>query len=415
MIAGHLAEKNGYFYVVLNYKNLDNKRVRKWIPTGLPIKGNKRNAEEKLQELRANFHVPTQPEQEMLFSDYMLEWLESVKPNITINTYAQYKKAVEKRIVPYFAAKKIKLTELKPRDIQAFYYHEMQTRNISPNTAIHYHANIRKALQTAVKMELINSNPADKIDRPKKQQYVANYLSKEDINRLIECFSGSVIEAPVYLGCIYGLRRSEVIGLKWGAIDFCNKSITIDHTILEVELDGKKQIVRMNGTKNKSSTRILPLIPQMEDYLLALKAKQEENRTIMGSSYCRDYLDYVCVNAIGELLRPDYVSSRFRDDLKKYKLPKIRFHDLRHSCATHLLANGTDLKFIQLWLGHSSYSTTANIYAHADFNSKVQAAKILNETLAIPGVRAENRAELVENPPKNALPAPKEKPQTLEI
>ena len=383
MVAGHLRQKKGRFYVVLTYKNLDNKKVEKCFPTGLPVKNNLRKAEKVLHEIRANFQVPTLLGDEILFSDYMQKWLEIVKPNLAVTTYAEYRRIIERRIVPYFESRKIRLIDLKPKDIQEFYQYETKQRQISTNTIIHYHANIRKALQNAVKLELISSNPADKVERPKLRQYTASYLAEDDINQLLSSFRGSPIETPVVLSCLYGLRRSEAIGLKWSAIDFSNRTITIDHTVVSAKPNGERELFSIDGTKTKSSTRTLPLVPQMEDYLRELLAKQAINKDIMGDSYNGKYVDYICVNAAGDLITPDYVTDKFRQELKKHNLPKIRFHDLRHSCATILLANGVDIKLIQQWLGHSNYSTTANIYAHVDFRSKIATANVINGALNV--------------------------------
>lgn len=120
--------------------------------------------------------------------------------------------------------------------------------------------------------------------------------------------------------------------------------------------------------------RTLPLVPAFKTRLLALKARQEHYRHICSRSYNRRYLDYVCVNEMGTLISPNYISGTFPKLLEKNGLRKIRFHDLRHSCASLLLANNIPMKQIQEWLGHSDFSATANIYAHLDYSSKVASA-----------------------------------------
>ena len=185
---------------------------------------------------------------------------------------------------------------------------------------------------------------------------------------------GSKLELPILFGAFYGLRRSEAIGLKWDAIDFDQNTITIRHTVTSCDLDGKRVLVASDTTKTKSSMRTLPLVPFMRERLLTLKEEQQENRRLCGRSYIKDYLEYVCVNEIGDLIKPHYVTESFPKLLKAKGMRQIRYHDLRHSCASLLLANGVPMKQIQEWLGHSDFSTTANIYAHLDYSSKLTSA-----------------------------------------
>ena len=176
------------------------------------------------------------------------------------------------------------------------------------------------------------------------------------------------------LGGNYGLRRSEALGLKWDAIDFQNNTITIRHTVTSCNLDGKHIQIAQDTTKTKSSMRTLPLVPAFKEKLLKLKEQQEEYKRVCGRCYNKKYLEYICVDEMGTLISPHYLTSSFPKLLEKNNLRHIRFHDLRHSCASLLLANGVPMKQIQEWLGHSDFSTTANVYAHLDYNSKLSSA-----------------------------------------
>ena len=115
---------------------------------------------------------------------------------------------------------------------------------------------------------------------------------------------------------------------------------------------------------------------------MALRAQQDEYRRVCGRCYNRDYLDYICVDEMGSLLAPEYLSAAFPKILQKHSLRHIRFHDLRHSCASLLLANGVSMKQIQEWLGHSDFSTTANVYAHLDYSSKLTSAEAMIQGLS---------------------------------
>ena len=383
MVAGHLREKSGYYYAVLNYTDSLGKRKTKWISTGLTVKGNKKRAEAILMDARRNFN-PEEPKVmngDILFADYMEKWLDIIKSSVAVPTFASYSTTVKKIVAPYFREKEVTLKNLTAKDIQEFYLRELE--RVSASSVIHYHANIHKALKYAVKIDLIDVNPADKVERPKKDRYVGSFYDADEVNALFEAAKGSNLELPILFGAFYGLRRSEAIGLKWDAIDFDQNTITIRHTVTSCDLDGKRILVASDTTKTKSSMRTLPLVPFMRERLLALKDEQKDNRRLCGRSYIKDYIGYVCVNEIGDLIKPHYVTESFPKLLKANGLRHIRYHDLRHSCASLLLANGVPMKQIQEWLGHSDFSTTANIYAHLDYSSKLTSADAMLNGLGL--------------------------------
>ena len=372
MVAGHLSEKNGNYYAVLSYTDAFGKRRTKWVNTGLPVRGNKKKAEAFLMEERKKFQTAEPVTGGVLFADYIEQWLEVAKPTIAVATYASYCAMVKRVIAPYFRERRITLQGLTPKDIQDFYLEKLKT--VSASSVIHYHANIHRALKHAVKLDLIPTNPADKVDRPKKDRFIGSFYDAEEVNKLFEVSKGTKLEFPILFGAFYGLRRSEALGLKWDAIDFENDSITIRHTVTSVTLDGKVQLVAADTTKTKSSLRTLPLVPFVKERLLALKKEQENNRRLCGRSYHKQYAGYVCINEMGDLIKPHYVTEQFPKLLDANGLRRIRFHDLRHSCASLMLANGVPMKQIQDWLGHSDFSTTANIYAHLDYSTKLSSA-----------------------------------------
>jgi integrase len=172
-----------------------------------------------------------------------------------------------------------------------------------------------------------------------------------------------------------GLRRSEVIGLKWSAIDFSENTLTVRHTVHSTE----EWIVAKDRLKTKSPYRTLTLEPFVRGELLRRREKQERMKKVMRSAYSKEYTDYVCVDALGKLYDPDFVTGHFGQLLKKHNLKKIRFHDLRHSCASVLLAQGVLVKQIQEWLEHSDMSTTANIYSHLDAVTKADALTVMSK------------------------------------
>lgn len=402
MISGHLGTNHGLFYLVLSLPDpKTGKKKPTWFATGLPVKGNRTKANKMLQKARrdaTNGILPPRREKkeettavpsrssaspDMLFSDYILMWLHAMRYTWADTTFVAYQRAVTREIAPYFADKQIRLNELTTMDIQE-YYASLQRRGMGGNTIIHFHANIRKSLVDAIHVfKLLSTNPAAEVIRPQMDNFEASYYDAEQLTAMLQSFKGSPVELPVMLAAFYGMRRSEVLGLRWKSIDFRNKKITISHTVSRLKLDGQTQMIAKNRTKNKSSFRTLPLIPQVEQALLKAKDAQKYNQKHCKGAYDTRYLEYVCVDEMGTLLNPDRVSRGFTEHLKKHGFPHIRYHDLRHSCASLLLAGGVSLKEIQLWLGHSSFVTTANIYAHLDLNSKKTSANTIENSLQV--------------------------------
>ena len=384
MVAGHLQEKNGMFYVVLNYRDENGKRKTPWISTNLPVKGNKKRAENFMMDVRRSFVPPNvqrieereaMQKGDILFTDFLLKWLRVAKSTVKLTTYASYEMMATRIIIPYFETLNIKLKELTTEDIQEFY--SAQLERVSANTVIHYHAVIHRALKYAVKIKTIQSNPAVNVERPRKEKFIGSFYDKKEINTLFDIIQGHPLEVAIKLAAFYGLRREEIIGLKWTAIDFENNTLTIQHTVTECNLDGKHIEVVSDTAKTDSSLRTMPLVTNFREMLLAKKEKQEHYRKLCGRSYCKEYLDYIFVNEMGERWKPRYLSDGFKRILEQNGLRRIRFHDLRHTCASLLLANNVPMKKIQEWLGHSDFSTTANIYTHLDFQSKIFSAEAM--------------------------------------
>ncbi|MBW4084985.1 site-specific integrase [Paenibacillus sp. S150] len=400
MIAGHLQEKKGLFYIVLNCKDECGKRKPKWIPTGLPLKGNKKKAEGMLLEARQNFEATLQAEElakeqvaaasaddptdeeQVLFADFMEQWLEMMKYRVEITTHASYTFGVNGRIVPYFREKGIFLQDVQPKHLHDFYHKMLKEYHLSSGTLQHFHAYIRQALQYAFKMDMIPSNPADKAERPKRGQFIGSFYDSRELNQLFEAVKGDSIELAVLLTSFYGLRRSEIAGLKWKAINFQNQTLTIQHTVIPVSYGGKQITLEKDRAKNKASHRTLPLVPAFQELLQRILEEQQKNQALYKDSYSKAYKEYIYVDKLGERIKPGYITQHFPIILGKNEMRRIRFHDLRHSCASLLLANGVSMKEIQEWLGHSHFSTTANIYAHLDYSSKISSAQVMSNVLS---------------------------------
>ena len=337
----------------------------------------------------ANVEAQSEPvekphDRDMLFLDWLYIWLkykykQATKQTldskqIELSTYAGYADSMRNPIEPYFKDKGFTLSGITKDNIKAFYNAQLD-RGVKTTTVKHYHAVIHGAFNYAIDEGLLMANPSTRITFPKQKKFKGDYYRHEEALRLFKLMQGTKIEIPIMLAAFYGLRRSEVIGLKWNAFDFTYDCFTIQHTVTACSIEGKSRLVAKDKTKTQSSLRTYPLIPYIKERLLAIRDKQAYYKKLCGNSYLKEFGGYVCVDEIGDLIKPGYVSSAFPKLLKDNNLRHIRFHDLRHTCAALLLANGVPLERIQEWLGHSEIGTTNDIYGHLEFISKVASAE----------------------------------------
>lgn len=396
MIAACLREKHDYYYIIISYYE-DGKRKQIWEATGLKVRGNKRKAEQILADYQKRYSVeekrligenesadgnsikiPAPSVTDVLFGQYLQDWCEAQRGIIEESTYCNYKRQINRAIAPYFNQRRITLQTITAQDINEFY--KAQIKKVSVGTVKHYHSNIRKALQDAYEEDKIICNPADKVKLPQGDPFIGDYYNKNELQKLLSSVQGTQIEFPVYMAVYYGLRRSEISGLQWSAVDFNYKTITIRRTIVGCVVDGKYKCIEKERTKTKKSLRTLPLMPVIEDMLLRMKAKQEKEREFFGNSY-KD-TKYIYVHEDGEYYNPNYITCAFVKHLKTHRLRHIRFHDLRHSCATLMRHEGIKMEDIQKWLGHSQLATTEKIYAHFEEEQHIASAEIISKTLA---------------------------------
>ena len=383
MNKGSLQQRHGTWYVVVSFKDEFGKPKQKWISTKLRVGNNKTKAKKEMKNILKNLDLnkeirqDRENSQDLYFVDFLKSYLEIKKQQVEPITYSQYVKESEK-ISSYFKSMRIKLKDLKPYHIEGF-YKSLYEKGLSGNTVLHFHILIRECLQYAFKNDFVNVNVADKVDRPKTDGYKASFYTIDEIQKLFECIKEHECKLPIMLTAMYGFRRSEVLGLKWEAIDFDNKLIYVRHKIIKTQIDGKRYIHKADKMKNKTSNRVLPLLPQAEELLLKQKEKVENNKNLLGKSYDKRYLEYVCVDNLGRLILPNRLTHNFIKIIRKNNLKHIRFHDLRHSCASIMLSNGVPMKQIQEWLGHADFGTTANIYSHLDYKTKQNSANTMSD------------------------------------
>ena len=384
MIKRHLQIKpNGKnYYAVISAPDEFGKRKQKWVNTHVPVKGsNKRKAENKLSEILAEYNEGgTSVFKDADFAEFMVQWLEIAKSNLSPVTYDGYKAAMNAHILPHFAAKSFRVKDITPTVIQG-YIHDRLEYGLSANTVRRQLANISKCLDSAVKQNIIAFNPVNRVEKPKVQKFTgAKAYNQSQIDKLFEISKGDPLEIVILLTLFYGFRRSEVLGLKWDAIDLEERTLTVKHTVIRMG----KNIHKLDRTKNDSSYATFPIPGNVLEKLLELKKKQEEQRALQPNDYCDE--GYVCAKHDGRVFRPCYISQHFALLLKKNGMPHIRFHDLRHSSASYLKHLGFDLKDIQTWLRHKDIQTTMNIYTHLDMEAKNNIADVLSEKFQMLGI-----------------------------
>ena len=377
-MTGSVTVKNGKYYAVLNVYE-DGKRKKKWISTGLPEKGNKRKAEQFLREKLAEYErMEGIVHSDVKFSDYVRLWLDHIARTVDDVTMQGYAFLANGHILPYFDALGISVSDVDYKVIQRYIDSKHQSGRkdgkggLSPRSLKLHNNIINQTLNLAVQNKLIPSNPCQFVVLPRNERFEGKFYNETQIKTLLNALCDDPLLPLVQITVKFGLRRSEVLGLQWDSIDFERKTLTVRHTVSKVT-----KVVAKDRTKNTSSRRTFPLGAEDLEIFRQAKCREEQNRIAFGREYQEN--NYVFKWADGHPYSPDYVSRTFNHLLKKHNLPPIRFHDLRHSCASLLITLGWTLKDIQEWLGHSDIKMTANIYAHITMDRKKDMAASLNE------------------------------------
>ncbi len=373
-MTGSLQIKNNQYYAVLNLYSASHKRKQKWVDLHLPVKGNKCRAEKALRELIAQYEVEEGlVRTDMLFSDCVRTWLKQIKPKVEQTTYEGYETLSRAHILPYFDALQIPLQEVTTAVLQAYFdekaaHGNHKTKGPLSARSLRLHKNIiHETLCYAERENLVAKNACRFVELPSVERFESNYYNTDQMQQLFDALKDDPLYLVVKMAAFYGLRRSEVLGLKWSSISFSENRFTIQHTVVKVN-----STVSKDKTKNKSSYRSYPLTDEIKNLLLMERERQRQNRRFFGKGYHDS--QYVFVWEDGRQLLPDYVQKKFKKLLIKHGLPVIRFHDLRHSCASILFSNNYNLKDVQEWLGHSDIKMTANVYGHLDFSRKKEIA-----------------------------------------
>jgi integrase len=398
-----ISVKNGKHYVVFDFKDKAGKRKRKWVSTRLPDKCTKKALNEAVEQIVADFAESWNNNSVILnvsrkggntaegdekiivnqeLNTFFTDWLTAIKANSARTTFQCYKRNAE-RFMQYMAIHypDVTLTDLNYTHVQSYLNHKMD-EGVKGSTVKQYYLALHSAFAYAVKMEMLIQHPMDKMIVPRADRHEAVFYNEDELNELFEVFKGHKLELIVHIAAYYGLRRCEILGLKWDSIDFKKKTLSIERKVVsDYDENGQPKLVVETRLKTNSTRRTLPLIPHIEEMLLEKQEMDKRYKKLGGKNYDTEFEGFICCDPFGKLISPNTVTHDFHDVIKKKGLKMLRFHDLRHSCASLLLANDIPMKAIQEWLGHATFNITANLYSHLEYNAKVASAETISRVL----------------------------------
>lgn len=303
-------------------------------------------------------------------SDYLEQWLvDYAESNVTTKTRQRYAQLIRNNIVPILGD--VVLDELTPMQVQSFYSHLLREGRtdgcggLAPQTVMHIHRMLRKALAQAERWEIIARNPADKADPPRVPRTEMAALDRDGLSRLIASVMGTKLYLPVLLAATTGMRRGEICGLRW----------------CDIDLDGST--LRVNRSMEQTQGRIAPKQPK------SAKSRREVALAQVTVTALRDHKnrvdsspeDLVIRRADGSPYPPDQLSAEFHRHSRRHGFG-IRFHDLRHTHATHLLKDGVPVNVVSQRLGHAEPAITLNVYSHVLPGMQEKAAAAVDEMMA---------------------------------
>lgn len=343
-------------------------RCRKFIT----VRGTKKEAQaimhQKLQELSTGLVVE---ETKLTVKQHMQIWFDNyVVPNLQPTTIDGYKVNIEKHINPYIGS--IPIQSLKPQHVENL-YKTLLDKGLSAKSIVYVHRNLSQALQSALTKLQISRNVAALVKPPKQIKFKPNVLEESDIIMLLQAVKDTKLELPVTISTMIGLRRGEVLGLKWSDIDFERKNVSIKHNLTSSKCAG----LQISQPKTSASIRTIDIPEGLVALLEKNFSTQLGDKAILGDAYQNN--DLVCCKKDGSILNPNTISASFLHFLRNNNLKEIRFHDLRHSNATLMLKYKVPIKVASQRLGHSSVKITMDIYTHVLDEMDRDAANKLNE------------------------------------
>ena len=374
---GHIRERSpGHWAIVLDVRDPETgKRKRKWHS----FKGTKREAQVECSRLISEISGGAYIEPaKITVGQFLDRWLEHMKTQVAPRTHERYSELARKSIAPLLG--NVLLPKLQAARISVAYAKALAEgrRNgkggLSPRTVGHMHRILRQALQQAVRWQVLARNPADAVRPPKVERSKMRALDPAEAAVLLDALRSSRLFMPVLLAITTGMRRGEITAMRWRAVDLANAQLAVFASAEQTASGVREKETKSGRARNVSLTGLT-----LEE-LRRHKTQQAEELLSVGIRQTDDM--HVVAQVDGQPLKPQSLTHEFvRFMAAETKLPRVRFHDLRHTHATHLLASGVHPKIAQERLGHANISTTLDLYSHVMPGMQTDAASRVDVAL----------------------------------
>lgn len=366
---GHIRKRgNGYSVVVeLPRDPESNKRRQKWLTAAT-----KREAEKLLSKTlhdlqTGGFIEPSKA----TTGEYLTHWLETIETTVRPSSHRRFSEVIRSRVVPAIGS--VPLSSLSPLHVQDFYRRCLADR-LSPSTVALYHNVLHRALDQAVKWQLLIRNPCDAVDAPHEASPEMTTWTTDQARAFLAVADDHDLRALWLLAVHTGMRRGEILALRWQDVDLDRASLAVRRTLTR-----GTGALTFGEPKSKAGRRSLALPAVCVDVLRSHRIRQLERRLQLGGAW--QDTDLVFERGDGSLLHPNSLLNAFFRLTAAAGVPRIRFHDLRHTAATLMLANGEHPKIVQERLGHSDISMTLNRYSHVTMDMQRDAVDRLERLL----------------------------------
>lgn len=372
---GHVRQRSpGRFAIILDmYDAASGKRRRKWHS----FKGTKREAQVECARLVSDLQGGTylEPDKSTV-AQYMTRWLKHVNARVSPRTHERYKEITDKNIIPLLGH--IPIAKLKPIQVSEAYTKALASGRrdgkggLAPRTVHHIHRVLKQALAQAVRWQFLIRNPVDAVDAPKVERHRMTTYDMTQTAELLDAVRGTRVFIPAMLAVLCGLRRGEIAALRWSSIDLVKAQLAVIESA--EQLNGS---VRLKETKS-GRARTVSMSPTVVEELKVHQLQQAQNMLRLGVRLGVE--SFVAALEDGSPMQPTFITHEWIRIIGRTALPRVRFHDLRHAHATHMMSSGIHPKVASERLGHSKVGITLDLYSHVmpgmqqDAAAKIDAA-----------------------------------------